>query len=86
MRIIKVTEMQLGDVVRPDSPANSKFADATVKNITADAVHLFRPYVQTADFSYTGGVICYIGIEEYSVHLSSPNTFLLVQRLTTPLK
>jgi hypothetical protein len=40
---------------------------AIVKQITDHDVILFRPYGTTADFAYTGGVICYVGIEEYSI-------------------
>lgn len=57
-------QLKLGDVVRTMDGA---FGTATVKQVTEDRVHFFRPYVQTADFAYTGGVICYVGIEEWSV-------------------
>lgn len=46
------------------------YADGTICKIHADGtVDVFRPYVQTADFSTSGGevgstsVICYIGVE-----------------------
>ena len=67
--------LQLGDVVRLYDDA---YADATVKNVTNAVVTLFRPYVVTADFSYSGGVICYVGIEEFSV--SRTGGFTLVRR------
>jgi hypothetical protein len=38
-----------------------------VRKVTDTEVMLFRPYGTTADFSYTGGVICYVGIEEFSI-------------------
>ena len=62
---IKVSELQLADVVSifPDA----SYSTATVKQIKDGYVTLFRPYVHTADFSYTGGVITYIGIEEFTI-------------------
>ena len=38
----------------------------TVKMLTDDSVTFFRPYTHTGDFSYTGGVICYVGIETWT--------------------
>jgi len=52
----------LGDVV--SFGWKDGWDQATVNFVHPDGtVDLFRPYVQTADFSYTGGVICYIGID-----------------------
>jgi len=57
------SELKLGDVVELfDGP----FGTATVKQIKDGSVTFFRPYVATANFSCTGGVICTIGIEEFS--------------------
>lgn len=65
---VKASELHLGDIVKASDVA---YGVSTVKNISQDAsgvvVTLFRPYVVTADFSYTGGVICYIGVEEYNI-------------------
>ena len=37
---------------------------AIVSRLNEDGtIDLFRPYGTTADFSYTGGVMCYVGIE-----------------------
>lgn len=58
---VAITTLALGDVVRLIDDA--AYGCGTVQQITADEVHVFRPYVHTADFSYTGGVICYIGTE-----------------------
>lgn len=63
---MKAREMQLGDRIRTADPSGA-FRDCVVKQITEKEVTLFRPYVHTADFSYTGGVICYIGVEEYQI-------------------
>lgn len=62
---IKGHDLRLADVVRLD---NEAFADAVVQNITPDAIYFFRPYATTADFSYTGGVIPYVGIEQFRAY------------------
>lgn len=75
---LKTTELKLADVVRvwDDPPWNS----AIVKKITETEVHFFRPYGATGDFSYTAGVICYIGVEEWSVPLSQHLTYEVLER------
>ena len=40
---------------------------AIVNKIADGLVHVYRPYATTADFSYTGGVIPYIGIEQFTL-------------------
>ena len=68
-------KLELGDVVQVFDGA---YGDATVKKILDKDLILFRPYVSTADFHYEGGVICYIGIEEFSVPKSG--WYRLVQK------
>jgi len=59
------SRLTLGAVVRLWT--NEPFGDAIVKKIDPNGdINLFRPYGVTADFSYTGGVICYVGIEEFT--------------------
>lgn len=80
---ILVKDLQLGDVVRSfDGP----YSAATVKKIEETQVILFRPYVQTADFSYTGGVLCYIGVEEYPLWKNDTAKVTLLYRREEPLK
>lgn len=57
---VGIGTLSLGDIVQL---FDDGYGTATVVQITDDEVHLFRPYVHTADFSYTGGVIPYIGTE-----------------------
>ncbi len=69
-------DLRLADVVSQASMrghlvADRPFSTCTVIQVEEDRVKLFRPYGQTADFSHTGGVIPYIGIEEYWVEKSS---------------
>jgi hypothetical protein len=56
-------EIGLGDVV--SLGWNNGYDNATVCKVHEDGtVDLFRPYTHTADYSYTGGVICYVGIDQ----------------------
>lgn len=78
-KTIKAREMLLADTVQmvaPDGPWRS----CIVQQITDTHVVLFRPYGATTDFSYAGGVICYIGIETYTVALDSTLEYELLQR------
>ncbi len=62
MITLKASELRLADTVEL---FDGGYGTATVKNINEKGeITFFRPYVATADFSYTGGVICTIGIEE----------------------
>jgi hypothetical protein len=63
--LIKTKELKLADMVSlfPDDP----FSTAIVKQIKDGWITLFRPYGTTADFSYTGGVITYIGVEDFTI-------------------
>ena len=58
--------LKLGDRIRITTGA---WRDCIVSKIDEDAkeIHLFRPYGVSADFTYTGGVICYIGIENFTI-------------------
>ncbi len=78
-RTIKTNELQLGDVVA-QNPVTQPWGSTLVVRVTDDAVHLFRPYGVTADFSYTGGVIPYIGVETYEVERSSFTEWTLYER------
>ena len=78
--MLRADELQLGDVVKSfDGPFNSSI----VQKIDQErkSVKLFRPYGVSKNFSYTGGVICYTGIEEYEVWLSDKDArFELLER------
>jgi len=81
-KIIKPAEMQLGDRVRMTwDNITPPFMDSVVKQIKDRNVTLFRPYVTTADFSYTGGVICYIGIDQWNIAIDSSTEFILLERV-----
>jgi len=73
-------DLHLGDVV---DAAFGTWSTSTVKNLSETEVTLFRPYVHTADFSNTGGVICYLGFEEWKV---SRNGMFKLLEYGKPLK
>jgi len=65
---ILASDLALGDIVRVfDGP----FGDGVVRKITTSGAVIFRPYATTDDFSYTGGVIPYIGVEEFTLYHSA---------------
>ncbi len=71
MMSIPTDGLKLGDfVVQQDSRGvvlDREFSTCIVIKVEDDRVNLFRPYGVTADFSYTGGVIPYMGAENYWV-------------------
>lgn len=77
-KLIPISELQLGDVVSlfPDDV----FSGCVVRQIKDGYAHLFRPYATTADFSYTGGVIPYIGVEEFTLDMSDKREITLFER------
>lgn len=75
---IKQRDLKLADVV--ELGGVNGYGTATIERIADGMVHLFRPYTMTADFSCSGGVICYIGVEHFSVFQDSDRTFKLVGR------
>lgn len=76
---VKVADLKLGDVLQLFEGA---YGTATVKQIKDGVVTLFRPYAATEDFSYTGGVICYTGIEECKYMLDGREQFKVYSRKT----
>ena len=81
---IKTSELQLGDTVCAHGVADSMpprpRSTSLVVQIKDGQVHLWRPYGITADFSYTGGVIPYVGIETYSVGQGDTGEWTLYNR------
>ncbi len=57
--------LRLGDVI--ETYEGMPFSTAVVIKVNENTVTLFRPYAITADFSYTGGVLAYVGIETYQI-------------------
>lgn len=77
-----VRDLRVGDVLKQ---FEGPFGTAIVEKITAEAVHLFRPYGATAGFTYgdfapRGQTICYHGREETVFLLTDKAQFLVYQR------
>lgn len=78
---VLVSELQLGDIIT----LFEGYGAATVYRINPDSSRqVWRPYVTTSDFEYTGGVIPYIGLEDLA--LSPTRTVTLLQSRDNPLK
>lgn len=76
---VKPCEMKLADVVQLfDAP----FGHGIVHQIKDNIVYVFRPYAVTADFSYTGGVIPYIGMETVELSTTSQRAYRVIERKT----
>ena len=79
-KVITAKEMQLADTIGLSSLIDDAWRTAVVKQIKDGYVTLFRPYVHTEDFSYTGGVICYIGFEEFTISQNNSMEYTLLDR------
>ena len=73
-------DLQLADVVQLNFATAMPWHTSTVQQIKDGYATLFRPYVHTEDFSYTGGVICYIGIETFEVPMDSREVIILERK------
>jgi len=71
MQTLKISDLKLGDVVEL---YEGPFATAVVKQIKDGLVWFYRPYGTHADFTCTSGVICYIGLEEFSRSVTDTST------------
>jgi hypothetical protein len=74
---VPISELKLGDTVEVFEDA---FGSAVVNQIKDGSVHFFRPYATTEDFSYTGGVIPYIGIETFTRPTTDTSTVKVWRR------
>lgn len=86
---LKYNQLQLRDVVGlfpQDDPTGQSmsFRTAVVIQITDKDVTFYRPYAVTEDFTYTGGVIPYVGIEVFTVPVNhTTGTVYLLERQDT---
>jgi len=81
MRSLPVSELETGDVCRMDCTGEDReFDTCIVKQIDDSHVHFFRPYGHRERWSYSGGTICTIGIEEYRVERDSTSFKYFVYR------
>ena len=72
-----IAELRLGDEV--DLGLES-YGTATVVKIKDGVVELIRPFIHIGEFSYTGGVLNYIGTETVKLFVDSTRRIRLVQR------
>ena len=79
-KVITAKEMQLADTIGLSSLIGDAWGTAVVRQIKDGYVTLFRPYVHTEDFSYTGGVICYLGTEEFTFSQDNSREYVLLDR------
>ena len=89
---VTAEQLNLGDIVRLGGDDIERlygvgaFMDAIVKRIDNDessltyGVVVERPYMQSEDFSYTGGVIVYTGHEDIVLSFGSAKKVILVQK------
>ena len=75
---IATRDLKLGDVVNLTS--TDGWNTCLIKKIDHGKITLFRPYGTTTDFSYTGGVVCLVGIEEWEVPIDDCPFYTLVRR------
>ncbi len=74
--------MQNGTTAERTDGSGTPWDTTIVTQVKNGMVHLWRPYGTTADFSYTGGVIPYVGIESYKIEQDSPEMWVLHNRQT----
>ncbi len=86
MKKVTTDSLRLGDVVAISN--FGKYTNASVIHINHDAqeVEIFRPYVHTANFEFTGGVIPYIGTERFKIPFNNAYEIWLVEKNTTPIR
>lgn len=81
-KTIKMSELQVAD--KYTDPSCPTFGVSVVKSTVIDQgykhIRFFRPYPVTADFEYTGGVICYVGIEDATIIARDDVEVILLER------
>lgn len=78
--VTDLKDINLGDVLEID---NDCYGHCTVYRKNKDgSIQVTRPYIKCNDFEYTGGVMTYIGHEDFAIH-SGPVTRV---RVGQPLK
>ena len=82
---IEAKNLQLRDVIQSFS---SPYSCCTVVKIDTEnkMVHLVRPFIKCENFSYTGGVMHYIGVENYVIWFNTEVTLLERPNDRSPLR
>ena len=77
--VLKACDLRLADTICIDNVI--PWGYCIVKQIKDGEITLYRPYGTTADFSYnTGGVICYVGLDEFKIPLDSDREYRVIER------
>lgn len=87
---VTADSLALGDVVELFEGA---YGCGTVKQVTEGEVQIYRPYIHTGNFSYTGDigdnkssqVICYIGTETVTLYRKGRRMLKLIKK-AEPIK
>jgi hypothetical protein len=74
---LPLTELKLADCVEAFS---GPYGTAIVRKIEGDIITFYRPYGAHHDFSYTGGVICLTGVEEFTRMITARETMRVWRR------
>jgi hypothetical protein len=76
---IAARHVKLGDTIEL-AFMTGPFRMAVARQVTDKEIVLFRSYIHTSDFSYTGGVICYHGYEDVVISRDSNTLLRLCER------
>lgn len=87
-KIFLAKDLNLGDVVVLEliDTTERVAQQLTVVDKTKEQIKLFRPFVSLANFTYTGGVLHYLGFEYVTVLFNSPCRFRLIGNIYTEQK
>lgn len=81
------SELQLRDkVITYGNEGHHPHTTSTVVKIEKECIHLVRPFTVCQDFSYTGGVMWSLGVEQFIIWPSTEVTLLERPNDTTPLR
>ena len=73
------SELKLADVVLRE--VHPELGISAVQQIKDGLITFFRPYPHTGDFSHTGGVTCYTGVETWTEAVDdNRSNWTLIQR------
>lgn len=82
-KVMHVSELQVCDVVHlpyvgEDPRISNPWSIMIVKDIQGNVVTFWRCYGSMSDFSYSGGVICYTGVETYQAYRDHKDLYYYV--------
>lgn len=77
---IAARDIKLGDTIELAFMPTTSFRMAVARQVTDKEITLFRIYIHTSDFSYSGGVVCYQGHEDVVISRDSTTLLRLCER------